>query len=381
MASFVHAVTQVLISPRRFFTPENLDNARAPRLVYATALAGAQIGSCVGEALELGAFDFYRMSLAVVVRFLTAFPILYLVAGWHHLVARALLPGRIGFNRSLTVVAYAGVPLVFSWNTWMAVAAGVWSLVLVALGFAGLRGIAMSRGASSPVAAVVLLVTVVFGIRTLVIEAFRISSLGMYPTLLIEDHVFAGKADFVFGRTLPAYGDIIVFEGPASDSSNAPADFIERVIALPGDTVEVRNNDLVINGKNVPRCFVGVHEWGNIKHNLSVERLGERAVLVAYAQDRPPENWGPFTVPPNGVFVVGDNRRDAYDSRGWNNGSGGSVDISRIQGRATSIWYPIARMAKLDTTLPHLPPKAAHLGDALRRCLAEVPWPTVPQSN
>jgi signal peptidase I len=381
VTSLLHAATQALVAPRHFFTAENLNSVRPPRLVYARVMAVCALGRSIYEAIVVGAFDLAAVSRSVVAQFIVALPILYLFASWQHLVARVVLPGRIEFLRSMTVVGYASIPAVFGWNVWLALAAGVWSLGLIALGFARLRGITVSRSAVAPLAAVLLPFTLIFGVRTLALEAFRIPSLGMFPTLLPNDHVFVGKSDFALGQTTPAYGDIVVFDVAAGEPGHAPYDFVERVIARAGDTVEVRNNDLVINGWSAPRCFVGVYQLGDVAHSISVEYLGERPFLVAHAQNEPAQNWGPFTVPSNQVFVVGDNRLGSYDSRAWNGGAGGGVDINRIRGRAFSIWYPVARRTTLSNKLPRLPPNASTLGAALHRCLQQAPELTVPPSN
>jgi signal peptidase I len=371
MNSLVQAAAQATFSPARFFTSENLKNARAPELVYATALAGGAVGSAIYDAVVIGAVDVVGTCIAVVAQFIVAFPVLYVVAGVHHIAARVVLPGRADFSQSLAVVGYAGVPAVFGWSLWMSLAAGVWSLALIALGFARLRSVSVFRGALGPLLAVVLPLTTVLGVRTFVLEAFRVPTEGMFPTLTSEDHVFIGKMDFILGQAPPDYGDVIVFDVPSDGTDQLPQHFIDRVIALPRDTVEFRHGELLINGWIAPRCFVGTHQSGYVKQRISVQYLGENPFLIAQDESAPPEDWGPFTVPENQVFVVGDNRLHSHDSRAWNNHAGGGVDIDLIRGRAIAVWFPSRRMARLPGASPRLPPNALDLGDALRRCLAQ----------
>jgi signal peptidase I len=161
-------------------------------------------------------------------------------------------------------------------------------------------------------------------IRTFVIQAFKIPSGSMEDTLLIGDHLLVNK--FIYGiqipfadtRILPIRhpdrGDIIVFEFPEDRDKSffKRRDFIKRVIGTPGDTVEVRNKRVYVNGKPyiIPQ---EVHkEQGAING-----KFGPRDFME------------PVVVPPGNFFVMGDNRDRSYDSRFW-----GFVDESEIKGLA-----------------------------------------------
>jgi signal peptidase I len=163
-------------------------------------------------------------------------------------------------------------------------------------------------------------------IRTFVVQAFKIPSGSMLPTLQIGDHILVNK--FLYGPRLeipltqmslgrlpglrkPRPGDVIVFIWPKDRSK----DFIKRVIAVEGQTVEVRNRQVFIDGK----------PWDD-PHATWVMQRG----LGGAAGD----NYGPYTVPPDHVFVMGDNRDQSYDSRFW-----GPVPIADIKGEALVIYW------------------------------------------
>jgi len=163
-------------------------------------------------------------------------------------------------------------------------------------------------------------------IRTFVVQAFKIPSGSMLPTLQIGDHILVNK--FLYGPRLeipltqislgrlpglrkPRPGDVVVFIWPKDRSK----DFIKRVIAVEGQTVEVRNRQVFIDGK----------PWDD-PHATWVMQRG----LGGAAGD----NYGPYTVPPDHVFVMGDNRDQSYDSRFW-----GPVPIADIKGQALVIYW------------------------------------------
>jgi len=160
-------------------------------------------------------------------------------------------------------------------------------------------------------------------IRMFVVQAFKIPSGSMLPTLQIGDHILVNK--FVYGARIeipltqvslgqlpglhePRPGDVIVFIWPKDRSK----DFIKRVIAVGGQTVEVRSKQVFIDG----------HPWDDPHATWAPGRNGQS------------DNSGPFTVPPGHVFVMGDNRDQSYDSRFW-----GPVPIADIKGKALIIYW------------------------------------------
>jgi signal peptidase I len=160
-------------------------------------------------------------------------------------------------------------------------------------------------------------------IRTFIVQAFKIPSGSMIPTLQIGDHILVNK--LAYGIRVPLYGqylvdfggvqrgDVIVFIFPEDRSK----DFIKRVVGVAGDTVEIRGKKVSINGKQVDDPYA--HFEGDDPQN----------VLPASRDD-----FGPTRVPENQLFVMGDNRDRSYDSRFW-----GFVDLSDVRGKAFLIYW------------------------------------------
>lgn len=171
-------------------------------------------------------------------------------------------------------------------------------------------------------------------IRTFFIQAYKIPSGSMEPTLLIGDHILVNKLiyglrlpDSIFGLKIPGVpwgqyvfglepvhrGDVVVFVFPPDPTK----DFIKRVIGVAGDTVQVKNGIVFLNGKQMD---------------------DPHAHFEVTPQDRSPmsprDNFGPVTVPPNKLLMMGDNRDRSYDSRFW-----GFVDTNEVEGRAILIYW------------------------------------------
>ncbi len=189
---------------------------------------------------------------------------------------------------------------------------------------------ASSRPASKSTAreyveAIVVAVLVALFIRTFFVQAFKIPSSSMVPTLQIGDHLLVNKLAYGiripfleknlvrFGTPKP--GDIIVFIYP----QDVTKDFIKRVIAVAGDVVEVRDKHVVVNG--APR---------DNEHAYFADGRNQTG------GSSPRDNFGPVTVPPEHVFVMGDNRDRSLDSRFW-----GFVSLDAIHGRAFLIYFSI----------------------------------------
>ena len=158
---------------------------------------------------------------------------------------------------------------------------------------------------------------------TFVIQAFKIPSSSMVPTLLIGDHLFVNK--FIYGVKIPILrktiipitdpkrGDVIVFIFPEDRSK----DFIKRVIGTGGDKIEIKNKQIILNGKPY-KDTIGIYT--------------DASVFAAEAQPR--DNFGPVTVPQGSLFVMGDNRDHSLDSRFW-----GFVDLKDVQGKAFILYW------------------------------------------
>lgn len=186
--------------------------------------------------------------------------------------------------------------------------------------------------------AIVVAMLLAFAIRVFVVQAFKIPSGSMIPTLLIGDHIlvsklsygvqwpadckfrmsfppatcYASKAVLSFGR--PERGDVIVFRYPEDEEK----DFIKRIVGLPGDTIEIRRKVVHVNGTPLDdRAFTQRVDPGIIDGHIN-----------------PRDNFGPITVPAQSYFVMGDNRDQSLDSRFW-----GFVSEEKIKGKAFRIYW------------------------------------------
>jgi signal peptidase I len=160
-------------------------------------------------------------------------------------------------------------------------------------------------------------------IRTFAVQAFKIPSGSMEPTLLIGDHILVNK--FIYGFKLPFVhktlvpisepqrNDVIVFIYPVDQSK----DFIKRIIGLPGERIEIRNQKIYINGKPYDDPYGFYSDGGNPLGSASGRN-----------------HFGPVTVPEDHLFVMGDNRYHSYDSRFW-----GFVPLKWVKGKAFIIYW------------------------------------------
>ncbi len=177
----------------------------------------------------------------------------------------------------------------------------------------------------------IVIVIIVLLIRTFVAQAYNIPSGSMKPTLLVGDFILVNKLVYRFSE--PQRGDIVVFKYPIDPS----IDFIKRIIALPGEEVEVRNNQVFINGKPLPLIEVGRGEENGIRKVIYEEVLPEGTKHnVQFYEDFPfsKRDFGPVVVPPNHYFVMGDNRDNSEDSRYW-----GFLPRENIVGKAFVIYF------------------------------------------
>ncbi|MFO0742661.1 MAG: signal peptidase I [Labilithrix sp.] len=202
---------------------------------------------------------------------------------------------------------------------------------------------------------ILVAIAVAMALRAFVVEAFKIPSGSMIPTLQVGDHIFVNKFTYgpaipwthsrLWSRMPPERGDVIVFAYP----EHPDQDFIKRVIAIPGDKLEARGGHPIINGWTVPSCNAGTYSYQEAqdgsKHEgeVFVEFLEDEAYLTLYdRQALQNEYQGPFYVKPNEVWVMGDNRNNSHDSRMWFGGSGGGVPYENIKGRALFVWLSVS---------------------------------------
>jgi signal peptidase I len=173
--------------------------------------------------------------------------------------------------------------------------------------------------------AIVIAILLALVIRTLVVQAFTIPSGSMMDTLLVGDYILVNK--FLYGPEVPFTdlrlpglrvphrGDIIVFKYPQDEKR----DFIKRIIGTPGDAVQVRGEDVYVNGQRLTEPYT--------KHTSPTAHLGSAYCGYAYACE-------PTKVPTDSYFVMGDNRDNSQDSRYW-----GFVRRDKIKGKAFLIYW------------------------------------------
>ncbi|GAB6269623.1 MAG: signal peptidase I [Smithella sp.] len=173
------------------------------------------------------------------------------------------------------------------------------------------------------VESIIIAILIALFIRTFIICAYKIPSRSMVPTLLVGDHILVNK--FLYGikipllrRTIipvsnPQRSDIVVFIYPNDRSK----DFIKRVIGVAGDKIEIKNKKIFINDKEYKDSY-GIYS--------------DNVIYPASIQNR--DNFGPVTVPPKSIFVMGDNRDESLDSRFW-----GFVNLKDVEGKAFIIYW------------------------------------------
>ena len=175
--------------------------------------------------------------------------------------------------------------------------------------------------------AIAIAILLALVIRTLIVQAFTIPSGSMMDTLLVGDYILVNK--FLYGPELPvtdyrlpglrapARGDIIVFKYPQDEKR----DFIKRIVGTPGDTVQVRGDQVFVNGRALTEPYV----------RRTDTPLGDRGqpAYCGYAY-----GCEPTVVPADSYFVMGDNRNNSQDSRYW-----GFVKRDKIKGKAFLIYW------------------------------------------
>lgn len=183
--------------------------------------------------------------------------------------------------------------------------------------------------------ALLIALVLAFLIRSFAVQAFKIPSGSMLPTLQIGDHLLVNK--FIYGVRLPfmntliipvsepEFQDIIVFKFPEDESK----DFIKRVIGLPGDTIEIKDKQVYRNGKILNEPYVQISSPLSSKRNYPMQNWPPHSF-----DPRVRDNLPAIEIPAEQYFVLGDNRDESYDSRFW-----GFVHQDKILGRAWIIYW------------------------------------------
>lgn len=185
---------------------------------------------------------------------------------------------------------------------------------------------------------------IVLLIRSFLGEPYRIPSGSLLPTLMEGDFILVNKFSYglrlpITNQTLvnignPKRGDIVVFKWPLNPS----IDYIKRTIGVPGDHISYVNKILYINGKKMPQTLMGAavqgddngHTWSVVKMQ---EDLGGVKHDIYIREDAPARDIVDLVVPPHSYFMMGDNRDNSYDSRGW-----GFVPEANLLGKAILVW-------------------------------------------
>ena len=194
-------------------------------------------------------------------------------------------------------------------------------------------------------------------LRAFLVEAYRIPSGSMIPSLLVGDWLFVNKAIYgahvPFSRaSLPAYrepkrGDVVVFVSPyQADEASRGADptptLVKRLVGTPGDTLYMRNGALYVNGiaqrqgfgadttppdPGIANSVDPLFDWQK-KVGLKSSRFGAAPAQPTH------DNWGPLVVPPQRLFMMGDSRYNSKDSRYW-----GFVPRENVRGKPLFVYY------------------------------------------
>lgn len=171
--------------------------------------------------------------------------------------------------------------------------------------------------------AIVIAIVLALFIRSFIVQAFKIPSGSMLPTLQIGDHLLVNK--FLYGVKIPMTGKILIpWKSPKRDDvvvfrfpKDRSIDYIKRVVGVAGDTIEIKNKKLFVNGDSISKPHA---------------HYTEKNILKASAGPR--DNMGPVKVPVGTIFVMGDNRDNSYDSRFW-----GFVPLNDVLGKAFILYW------------------------------------------
>lgn len=150
-------------------------------------------------------------------------------------------------------------------------------------------------------------------LRAFVIEGRIIPTGSMLPTVQLQDRVMLNR--FIYRFKEPQRGDVVMFQPP--ESLNSPTPFLKRVIGLPGETVEMKNNKVYINGQ---------------------------ALVEPYVAEPLNYKYGPVVVPKDSLLVLGDNRNNSFDSHEWN----AWLTRDRLMGKALVIYWPLNQIGVLE---------------------------------
>ena len=214
-------------------------------------------------------------------------------------------------------------------------------------------------GFAETVKTVIYAVGIALVVRTFFYEPFNIPSGSMIPTLLVGDYLFVSKYTYGYSRhslpfgmpvipgpgrawsSVPERGDVAVFKLPTDNRT----DYIKRIVGLPGDTIQLKESVLHINGEPIQRQRIedAVYtENGVVRRAVRFRETlpnGRSHNVIEYTENAPQDTTSKFTIPPNHYFAMGDNRDRSRDSRFLD--EVGMIPVENLVGRAEIIFFSI----------------------------------------
>jgi signal peptidase I len=189
----------------------------------------------------------------------------------------------------------------------------------------------------------VLSILSAFGLRFFVFEPYEIPSGSNLPTVQVGDRVVISKLPYALHLAKPERGDLVIFRNPKRGSP----DLLKRVVAVAGDTVEVKDGRLILDGGVIPEAPLAGDcvdqepdepggRWADHACVAFRQTLGATTFAVHHRPEATPPDYGPQTVPADQVFVMGDNRDRSFDSRWF-----GPVPVENLKGRVFGILWSV----------------------------------------
>lgn len=191
----------------------------------------------------------------------------------------------------------------------------------------------------------ILLIILFLCVRSSMLGNYKVPTASMRPTIYEGDYFFANKLAYrlkipftktaLFSWSVPKRGDIIAFKFPRDEK----IDFTKRVIALPGETFEIKNGELFINGKQIKKILMKSdddydfysEDLMGFKHMVQYKKK-YKTLFDNYNKD----NMSKITIPQKCLFVMGDNRDHSDDSRYW-----GFVPLENVEGKLVLRWFSL----------------------------------------
>jgi signal peptidase I len=179
---------------------------------------------------------------------------------------------------------------------------------------------------------------IAFNVRTFYLQAFRVPVASNYPTMIPNDRFLANK--IAYKNSNPQKGDLIVFTNPQDRRQN----YIKRVVAVAGETVEIRNGEVYVNDQKLNRQKLPQSTLDDIRIQVNQAPLegdvyeetnGSVKYKIFLADNKTSGDFAKIAVPEHHCFVLGDNRNLSYDSRNF-----GPVLLATIKGRADYLYFP-----------------------------------------